>query len=60
MIQIKQIIKTAHEVLADKEMLRGFTPEQAAIIGVIGGMSINYGSQSSGTFANAVIIESAV
>ncbi len=33
------LIKSAHEILADLKMLRGFLPEDAAMIGVIAGMT---------------------
>lgn len=34
-------IKTAREILSDIELLSGFSPQQAALIGVIAGMAMN-------------------
>ncbi len=37
-------IKTAKEILSDLELLSGFSPQQAALIGVIAGMTISHSS----------------
>jgi hypothetical protein len=34
----QQIIRSAHEIMADKKMLNGFAPAQAALIGWIAGI----------------------
>lgn len=34
-------VKTAREILSDVELLSGFSPQDAALIGVIAGMAID-------------------
>jgi hypothetical protein len=34
-------VKSAKEILSDAKLLAGFSPQQAALIGVIAGMAIN-------------------